>query len=389
MKVIYISYVEILSVGGAPIEARKFYNALKYCKTMIKDFDFKVISLDKDLPEKLEDVELVFDKFDSIRSRIAGHSYYMYTWWNRNKKIVMRYNPDIVILGRSNLGFIAYDLKRCFPNVIVMTDVDNIEIDYLEAFKVDSTNIIKRIMNEQLRRVSLKDEQKSVEYSDFLFFLTPRNLDRAKELYNYDSNNKHTILPICVSPAKEKLIHNTSKAVTFYGNLNYEANHSSIIDFIENVWTPYFSEYTDIRLLIAGKSPRDELKQKIQQIHNIELYGDYKKMSDFMPEGALAIAPLQKGAGMKTKVAEALSMGLLVVASDEGLVGYEECSEVEGVWRANSVEEYVNVINKYIGIKEDQHILISKRNKELARKYYSQDRANQELFNIFNDMNKS
>ena len=382
MKVLYISYLTIFSTGGAPIEASKFYNALKYCKSKIEDFDFKVISMNEHLNEKIEGVQLFYSKKDAIKSRLLGHCYYMYMWWKHNKKIIMSYNPDVVILGRSNLGFIAKDLRNSKRSPIIVTDIDNVEYDYINAFYVNSLNPLKKFANFHLKTTTFLDEQQSVKHSDFLFFLTSRNQKRIEELYKDTENKMFSILPICIPETKTNLKNTDEKMVVFYGTLSYEANHESIMWFIDKVWKNYFAHRNDIHLIIAGKSPKLQLINNMKETREITLNADYKEFSEFVKEGALVIAPLLKGAGMKTKIAEALEMGLLVVSSDEGLVGYEECASNEGVWKANKPEEYIDVINKYISYDTEQIAFFSKKNIQLFKNYYSQDRANKEIENV-------
>ena len=59
------------------------------------------------------------------------------------------------------------------------------------------------------------------------------------------------------------------------------------------------------------------------------------------------IAPIAKGAGMKVKVADTLSMGLMIAASDEALVGYEEALTLDllnGIICANTDSEYKDAL---------------------------------------------
>ncbi|MCC2728841.1 hypothetical protein LK490_23635, partial [Blautia sp. MSK22_86] len=69
------------------------------------------------------------------------------------------------------------------------------------------------------------------------------------------------------------------------------------------------------------------LKQLVTQIPNCVLYENFANLESIVPVQAMVIAPIQKGAGMKVKVAETLSMGLMIAASDEALVGYEKALE--------------------------------------------------------------
>ena len=68
------------------------------------------------------------------------------------------------------------------------------------------------------------------------------------------------------------------------------------------------------------------------------------------------IAPIEKGAGMKVKVADSLSMGIMVVGSDEALVGYDEAINDDinnSIIRANTPDEYKEAIMSYLCLSQD------------------------------------
>lgn len=376
MRILYISYVNLFSTGGAPIEARKFYYSLKNMSQEIKNFDFKVISLDKNLEECLPNIELRYSKKSAMFSRLCGHSYYMFWFWRKNSAKIMSYKPDLVILGRSNLGFIARDIKLKAPNVKVITDVDNIEIDYIEAWCGKEKSIMRKLLISQLKKATYKDECDAICYSDWCFFLTKRNLMRAKDQYGYDSE-KYSILPICIPEPKGKLYKKGKRSIAFYGTLDYCSNHNGITDFLNNVWTPYFSNDERIELIIAGKNPLPDLYSMVQKFNNVKLYAGFDTLEDILPRHAMALAPLKDGAGMKTKMAEALAYGMFAVGSSEAWVGYEEilnCSK--GVQLADTPEEYREAIELYLSCSDEELQQIGQRNHMLYLQHYSLKTAN-------------
>lgn len=369
MKILFITYTKINGFGGASIEARKYYDALKYMQIREDNFEFKVISLDNNLPESFNGIELKESSTYSKVSRIMGHSYYMYYFWKKNKKRIMVYEPDVVILGRTKLGFIAKDIHKNYTKTKIVSDVDNIEVDYIDAFSEKKGGI----KNAQLKMVTYRDEKDAVQYSDYLMILTKRNLKRLQEKYNY-KENAYTILPICMDNQKEVLeIENTNKTVVFFGTLEYIANHESLIEFMNKVWIPNFSKDQELSFIIAGSKPRKELCDLVDQYENVKLVKNYRTLTDIVPQNSLLIAPLIMGAGMKTKIAEGLSLGLLIAGSKEAWIGYENINVVkrEGVFHTDLPDDYVKVIQKYKAYSTDQLKKIGEQNKALFEKNYS------------------
>ena len=388
MKVLYIAYVSLSSTGGAPIEARKIYAALMYAKKTVQDFQFRVISLDDSLPEAFPKLKLGYTKRDAIISRMLGHSYYMYWFWKRNKKQIMAYEPDFVILGRSNLGFIAKDIKHSYSKVKVITDVDNIEVDYLKAWRGEKMPFLKTIGLTELEWSTKRDERRCIEDSDWNLFLTERNYLRVKELYFYAKKN-YTILPICINkPYKGLSIKSDKRYVAFYGTLDYEPNRKAIKQFILTVWKPYFENSEKVQLIIAGKNPTRDLLQLLTDVPNVILYPNFNALTDILPQNTMTIAPLHDGAGMKTKVTEALSYGMLVVASDEAWIGYEAIEGLsQGVKIANTPLEYKRIIQDYIELPENDLIRMQRENVSLFEQYYSYNVSNAVITKLLLDLN--
>ena len=67
-------------------------------------------------------------------------------------------------------------------------------------------------------------------------------------------------------------------------------------------------------------------------------------MAPYFQNAEFYVAPVFSGAGMKVKVAEALSYGLTVVGSHHALVGYEESAPF--VIETNTAEEFLYGIEK-------------------------------------------
>lgn len=383
MKVVYLSYVSINGFGGANIEARKFYDVLKKYKSDEENFDFKVISLDENLPESFSGIKLKrFIDLDKI-ARLLGHSTYYYIFWKISKKKILSYKPDIVILGRSKFGFIAKDIKKRFNNIKVVTDVDNIEVDYVDAFYPNFHRL--GTFKKRILKITVSSEEyKCLLNSNYLLFLTTRNKKRAEELYNI-SHIRNCILPICINQREFNHKNSHKRTICFYGSLDYQSNHKSVVWFIQNVWEPFFSQNSEIEFIIAGSKPRKELVEICDEIHNIVLYPDFAELEDFIPKNSLLVSPIIEGAGMKTKVAEALARGFLILGSDETMVGYEEIDfdSIEGVKIVNTPLEYKCEITNYLETSSSDLEVIGQNNQEIYKKYYSIDRAYNALKKIF------
>ena len=170
MKILFISDNAINGFGGGSLENRKHYDALReYCKK--KGDDLKVISRDDDLEESLS-IEMYKSRITDIMVRFKGHSTFLYDIWKKNENLICAYKPDIIYLGRSRFGFIAKRAKKVLPECQVITNIDNVELDYVDGYfslKKGPVNKLYRLLE---TTVVKRDEAQAIKYSDVLIYLT-------------------------------------------------------------------------------------------------------------------------------------------------------------------------------------------------------------------------
>ncbi|WP_281739018.1 glycosyltransferase [Acidaminococcus fermentans] len=375
MNILYITDNNIMGHGGGCLGALKYYSAIK-AYALKENANFKVISLGQNMPEAM-DVEVVKNRNLDKSARLHGHSNFMYFIWKKNKNKIMALHPDVVLLGRTRLGFIAKEMKNSKPEIKIITFVDNIEYDYVDSYFSLAKGIKDNIFRQIEKRVVKNDEADAVNYSDRLIYLTHRDVQRCRELYHHVDSHEY-ILPICLEHTCDLKIKSPLKTVAFVGSLGYGANVSAVEMLIKKIWIPNFAENEGFQLIIAGGNPVDEIHRWTKLAHNIKLVADFDKIENFLPQNSLMVAPIPTGAGMKVKVAETLSMGLPIAGSDEALVGYEDAireDKLGGIQRVNNVEEYVQAIWIFSRMNTHELAQIEVENKNIFKKYYTFDTA--------------
>ena len=385
MRILFISDNPIHGFGGGSIENRKHYDALKhYC--VETGNEFKVISRDDNLDERFQ-IDIQKNKFIDILTRLMGHSSYLYYTWIRNRKAIDQFKPDIIYLGRSRFGFIAKGIRKNNPHCIVVTNIDNVEVDYVDGYFSLKEGVINNLYKSFEKHNVRKDETDAIEFSDRLIYLTQRNVARVKELYNHCETNP-IIIPICLEKQTMLYKKSSKKTVLFVGSLDYAANILAANRLIE-LWKEYFVQTPGVELIVAGRNPSKELLSYNANVKNISVIPDFEALADIIPQNSLMLAPIEKGAGMKVKVAETLSMGLMIAASDEALVGYEDAiknDKINGIVRANTKEEYIDAIRKYLNFSDEELDNISKQNKKLYQTYYTYSVSRSKIKKLLDDV---
>lgn len=370
MKVLYITPNKFDKSGGGICSENIYLSLL--------NLDIK---LDLYSPNEKEIIsEKNIQAFKSIESdvfsRLLGHSNFMYIDWKKNKDIILKRNYDVIVLSNSRLGFIAKSMRESGYKGKIITHFDNIEYDYCDEY-AKKFNKIKSYLFTKVEKGNVKrDELQALKYSDECIFLTKRDENRSYELYNIKS--KSNIIPICLEDDDEELKIKSSKTTfVFLASLWYPPNVEGIIWFLENIWIKNYKENNNVELIIAGSRPDSKIYE-YKTIENIKIIPNFRNVSDIIPQGSIFISPIIHGAGMKVKIAEALKIGIPIIASKESLVGYDEVLSSDYVYEANREDEYINIMNLFI----TQGVSNPIKMKDLFKKYYSIDRCSSELYKI-------
>lgn len=278
---------------------------------------------------------------------------------------ILANNYDMVFFERTMFGPITKKLNK--QGVKTGVFAENIEKEYVWN-KVKKQNLFYL-----LPYVSTKyNEKLMLKYVDSVVCLTKRDSDLLMKLYCRKSN---AIIPITfVDEYNSGNVQNKksdTKTLMFIGSC-FAPNYDGILWFVNNVM-PFLQDYT---LIIVGKG----FEQKAETLSrtNVEVVGTVSDLSEYYSRDAVIVMPILYGNGIKIKTAEALMYGKNIFATDEALVGYE-IDNIEGIYRCNSAEEFVDKINDFYNEKGKYNIAFNEKVRECFLDKY-EHRRGVELF---------
>mgnify|MGYP000882020099 CR=1 FL=1 len=357
MKILYVNNNKVAGDCGGSIGSQKFFCFLKRCKEENKIEDFLIFSPDN-FPSKYNFAISKKRSLDFL-SRLIGKSNFLYFYMIKYKKYILDYAADTVIIQNSRLGFFAKFYKHFFPKSQIICNFDNIEYDYSMMAIRKPFNILERI-------IVKKCEKESIVFSDKLCFLTERDFFRAKNIYGR-FQNLSIICPVSLPfPSSPLIIHSVKPTIVFLGKLDYLPNKEAVSFLICNILPKIKRDHLDV--IVAGANPDNKLKHLCSQYH-VRLIGNFSSTSVFIPIGSALISPLLSGFGMKTKIAEALSLGMFVIGSKESLVGYSKAENPNCVC-CHTLSDYILAINYYTAHFTGQ---LYNSNIEIYKQFYSMD----------------
>lgn len=246
---------------------------------------------------------------------------------------------DFLHVESGRYFFVMQEARKHKKRILVR--MHNIEADYAKRILIREKSLGSFIRYKSYS----SNEKKSVCVADGLIFLTTTDIQRARALYGVEPSRSF-LNPVCLDIPKGRLKRCKEKAngVTKFlmtGSLSYGPNTDGIIWLLENVWQhlPEQIHGQRLELVIAGSHPRKELVDRANWFQNVRLEDTPPDMFPFFEEADIYLAPIFDGAGMKVKVAEALSYGLPVIGTSHAWTGYEMADK--GKMIADTANEFM------------------------------------------------
>lgn len=281
-----------------------------------------------------------------LKNFITNNSIYIEKHYSKDlisniESIVDMNTIDVIHSDHSNMARIGIELSQKYK-IPVGLRLHNVEFmiwkRYYEELGFFNP---KKIFIGQQYRLLMKEEAKFLNQVDVAFSITAKDKERALEIapianvvvatagVNLDLWNPDKIN----SAIKYSLI----IATTF----NWIHNINALRWFFENVQPILKSKYNEIETRIIGKNPPAEFDKYKET--GVKILGYVDDVKPYMNDSQIYIAPLFVGSGIRIKILEAMAMELPVVATDISAEGIE-ADESDGLFRANTKEEYIKTI---------------------------------------------
>lgn len=110
--------------------------------------------------------------------------------------------------------------------------------------------------------------------------------------------------------------------VVFVGKMNYAPNVEAAITFAKQVFPELRRKLPQINLLIVGQSPSPSIRALSRDI-GIFITGMVEDVIPYVKGSLAMVAPMVSGAGVQTKILEAMSLGCCVVTTPLGAAGLD------------------------------------------------------------------
>lgn len=337
MKVLYITFNEPSMLSGGGIGnmqslrtlcriASVFYVGPGYDQDEFNSYEITLLG------------EEIIEIDESVKNRIKNFALHgtlsgQYDSWSSVKKRICLENFDLVYMDETRHSFATKWIKKNKQKLLIKAH--NVEYDYFKAhFRAKPT--LSRWIHIHTGK---KDERNCLKDADRILVLTKNDKDRLKTIYK-EPENKFSMLPVCVDKFPNKYLERTKPYILIVGALWFGPNADGTLWFLKNVWKKIEGKIGgSYDLVIAGANPCEEIKNTVKLMRNVHLYSSPKVIAPFYNSAEVFIAPIFYGAGMKVKVAEAMSCGLPIICTSHAAIGYEASNEL---LIADDAEGFIN-----------------------------------------------
>ncbi|MFA7439131.1 glycosyltransferase [Castellaniella sp.] len=314
---------------------------------------------------RVSEVELEKNTRTDVLARMRGHPTFLGYYLDR----IVRQSAgsDLIVLHNSRGGRILRRLRAAYPRKKYILCSDNVEFD-LQRQKARSLPPLRRPAS-MLEQLEIRRAEAQAHAADLVAFITEADRTLFEQLYGRPSLTD--ILPITVRDpfgGACEVPGAGDGSVLFTGHFGFAPNQDAlaVLHRVASAVNRGRGPHEVVRFVVAGAG-LDRLPAPQAPGVTYHAAPGIQQMDALFRAASLYLAPVLWGSGMKTKVAEALSYGLPVIALPHACTGYEDAIRRDDGAMALAL---ARTDDELVALLEARHRALDPRQSQRARDIY-------------------
>ncbi|MFO1418290.1 MAG: glycosyltransferase [Methylotetracoccus sp.] len=268
------------------------------------------------------------------------------------------YAPDVVIIEWTMAAFFIKEIKKYFPLSFYYCFEHDVSFQSIQRLAASVSMFVKPIINCQ-HHFSKKAELEAMQEADRV--VVHNEKDRQLLVNEGISSEKILHAALFYDDYRSVAPDYRSNNIVFYGAMDRRENYLSVAWFIEHVFERLMkSGFAGVLYVMGRGAPQRLLKHASDRII---FTGFVESPGSVFERASYMVAPLVGGGGLKVKVLEGMSAGLVLVGNH---IAFEGIPVTHGVdcFRAETPDDYIRSIMmtaSYQGKKQE----IGRKGREL------------------------
>jgi glycosyltransferase involved in cell wall biosynthesis len=242
------------------------------------------------------------------------------------------------------------------------------------ARKIFNTKKLQKTILNFESKLLQKYENKVAKKFHHLVFTSPKEAAEFAQEINHSSCTGIPMSFEVKNDITRKNNYNPHKLL-FVGKMDIAHNVAAVLYFCENIWPIVKQKKPELEFWIAGKDPTKEVLQLQDRFDGVKVLGPVDDIKKEIITSAVFVAPLVFGTGIKTKVIEALSLGVPVVSTSIGAEGIKYTNGIN-MYVADDIHQFADYIIELVNHPERNRQL-ARNGKKMVQEDYSKDNMKQ------------
>lgn len=312
----------------------------------------------------------------AVLKRAPLHSFYgcPADFWRAVLTQVDRWRPDII---HYDFWYSAIRDNGNIPCCRILLEQD---VEFVRRYRQAAlASPAQRWWLRRVARVIQRAESRVLQDVDCVMTVTASDAAAAEQA----GARRVQIFPVSVDT--ERLcpppVEPATANILFVGSFTHIPNVDGIQWFVKNVFPLVRQAHPSARLTIVGANPPPSVRELAEKWECIDVVGWVNDLGPFYSSSRVVVAPLRFGAGIKTKVLEAMAFGRPVVTTTVGAEGTGLTPE-KNVFVEDAAEGFAEAVSLLLGHPE-QARAIGLAGRSFVEEYYGKRSASVRILQIY------